>query len=112
MGVPPSCFKVSKNSGIWIILEITLLKYDFISSGVPLGTTTPVQELISKFAKPLSASVGTSGNIATLFLVVTAKAFNLPAFMYCMTDGKDANIIVTCPLKVSKTAGPVPLYGI
>src|SRR5215831_2253307 len=50
-----------------------------IFAGVPAGATTPVQASMTKSGKPLSASVGTSGNSGQRVALATASARRRPS---------------------------------
>ncbi len=55
------------------------LSWATTASGVPLGAKKPNHDPASKSGKPLSATVGTSGNERERFTLLTAMASSLPA---------------------------------
>jgi hypothetical protein len=82
-----------------------------ISGGVPARTTMPYHDVTSKPGKPLSATVGTSGNWGLRVEPAMASATSLPLFTCCRMVEMPANIICTLPPSKSFTAGAMPLYG-
>src|SRR5205085_11601888 len=80
------------------------------SAGVLLGTPRPVHSLASKPGTKL-ATVGMSGSASERVVVVTASARSLPALMYSIDEGIEANITCTCPPSRSVSAGAPPRYG-
>ena len=58
---------------------------------------------------PNSSKVGTSGSSENRFLLVTATARNLPAWILPSAGGSTPNAIGTCPPSRSFITGAVPL---
>ena len=79
------------------------------SFGVRFGAKMPNQTLVSKFSKPNSTMVGTSGSCLVRFAVVTASARSLPARISWFDEDTLSNIISIRPPMMSASAGPLPL---
>src|SRR5262249_50484787 len=83
-----------------------------IGLGVPVRARKPNQLVKSKSSKPgVSESAGVPANAGNRFLLVTAIAFRLPAFINGTTGGMPEIVSLTCPLTASDTAGAAPRYG-
>ena len=80
-----------------------------MSFGVPAGTNTPYQVVISRPGKPASASVGTSGNSDERFAVVTASARTLPPLIWPIAEDVVSNISCALPDMRSRCAWLLPL---
>ena len=66
---------------------------------------------MSNPGSPVSASVGSSGASAERFAVVTASAFNLPAFSCGVELARLSNMSWVSPASNACSAGAPPLYG-
>ncbi len=80
-----------------------------IGCGVCAGASKPVQATVTKFGKPLSIIVGTSGNCGIRFCVVTASARNLPAWISGNSTLVVSKVICTLPAIRSVIEGAPPL---
>ena len=78
------------------------------ASDVLAGANRPCQPLITA-SIPCSFRVGTSGSADSRCVPVTASALRLPAFTCGTAGGSEEKFMVTMPLIVSASAGPVPL---
>jgi hypothetical protein len=85
------------------------LIFPTIAFARPAGASTPHQVLIEYPGTPDSAIVGTSGNCAARFVVLTPRAFNLPAFTCRWVIASVANMICTWPAMRSVSACGPPL---
>ncbi|KAG1381979.1 hypothetical protein G6F60_015135 [Rhizopus arrhizus] len=78
---------------------------------MPAGAIRPSQAPMSKPGKPCSATVGTSGSIATRSGVLTASAFSRPDCTLASDDTMGSKVAVVRPPTMSVCAWLLPLYG-
>lgn len=81
------------------------------SFGSPAGPQTPYQFVWWNPAKPASSIVRNSGAALARTGVVTARARTRPFLTNGRIEGRESNIICTCPPTRSVIAGALLLYG-
>jgi len=82
-----------------------------IAGGVPAGAKKPYHVEMSKPGNPASANVGNSGTSGERCAVVTASAFNLPAFTCAIALARLSNMNCVSPASSACVAGAPPLKG-
>jgi hypothetical protein len=82
-----------------------------ISSGVSFGTYRPCQTPTSRFGRPASEVVGTSGRASFRSGLVMAYAFTVPALICSVVFVVWSHMKSTWLPTRSSMAGPVPSYG-
>src|SRR6266850_479932 len=81
------------------------------SRGVPAGASMPTQKLNSARGKPASAMVGTSGNCAERFAVLTASASRRPSLIWPTAVLSGVQVYCVRPPMVSVSDSGEPLSG-
>ena len=76
---------------------------------MPDGAASANQPILTNPGMAASATVGTSGNCATLLLLVMAKGLIFPDFAKPAAAGRLPTIKSICPEAKSVRAGPSPL---
>ena len=104
-------FSFSRTSGSARIWTSSSCRRLTIASGVFAGTTKPIQASAWMSLRPLSASVGSSGNAPERLPVATASALTLPALTCGITAAAGSTATSALPERSAVTAGPDPAYG-
>src|SRR5258706_435516 len=77
----PIAARRSLRSGACMVFTNSALRRVMIGRGVPAGAMMPYQVVTSKFGRPASSAVGTSGSSGERSRAGTASARSLPALM-------------------------------
>src|SRR6516165_9457661 len=101
----------SLRSGEATARAISRYKRSTISRGVPAGAQTHCGASCTWPGTPASSIVGTSGRIATRFVLVTASARSRPSLICADADGSVANATGVWPPTTDCTIGPPPPNG-